>query len=143
MNAGEIQQVGTPTEIYDNPANTFVASFIGSPAMNLIDGTLMGGTFKGEGITVTGLAGRDGPVTLGFRAEDAEIVPADGQIAAPVYAVELLGEASMITWRLGDALVSIKTAKDYRADTGQMVEGSVPAAICHLFDADTGKVIPR
>ncbi len=143
MNAGEIQQVGTPTEIYDNPANTFVASFIGSPAMNLIEGMLSGGTFKGDGITVTGLTGRDGPVTLGFRAEDAEIVPTGGQIAAPVYAVELLGEASMITWRLGNALVSIKTSKDYRAETGQMVEGSVSSAICHLFDAQTGKVIPR
>jgi len=69
MNAGEIQQVGTPTEIYDNPANTFVASFIGSPAMNLIDGTLMGGTFKGEGITVTGRCGsrRTGDAGLSRR----------------------------------------------------------------------------
>ncbi|SHJ27195.1 ABC transporter ATP-binding protein [Wenxinia saemankumensis] len=143
MNKGEIQQVGTPTEIYDNPANTFVASFIGSPAMNLVEGRIEGGTFTGDGITVEGLKAPSGPVTLGFRAEDASIVPSGGQIAAPVYAVELLGEASMITWRLGEQLVSVKTAKDYRAETGQMVEASVPAAICHLFDAETGKALPR
>ncbi|GGL61268.1 ABC transporter ATP-binding protein [Wenxinia marina] len=143
MNKGAIQQVGTPTEIYDNPANTFVASFIGSPAMNLVEGRIEGGTFTGDGIRVEGLSAPDGPVTLGFRAEDAAIVPSGGQIAAPVYAVELLGEASMITWRLGEALVSVKTGKEYRAETGQMVEASVPAAICHLFDAETGKALPR
>jgi multiple sugar transport system ATP-binding protein len=143
MNKGEIQQVGTPTEIYDNPANTFVASFIGSPAMNLVDGVLQGGTFTGEGIRVEGMRGADGPVTLGFRAEDARIVPSGGQIAAPAYAVELLGEASMISWRLGPALVSVKAPKEYRAATGQMVEAQVPAAICHLFDATTGKALSR
>ena len=142
MNRGEIQQVGTPTEIYDRPANTFVASFIGSPAMNLIPGTLKDGTFLGDGIRVEGLAAPDGEVTLGFRAEDAEIAETGGQIAAPVYAVELLGEASMISWRLGEALVSVKTAKDYRAETGQLVEARVPAAICHLFDTRTGKALP-
>jgi multiple sugar transport system ATP-binding protein len=142
MNAGRIQQLGTPTDIYDKPANTFVASFIGSPAMNLIPGTLQNGVFEGVGVRVEGLPAHvSGNVTLGFRAEDAEIVESDGQIAAPMYSIELLGEASMITWRLGEALVSVKTNKEYRAEIDEMVEASVPPAICHLFDTATGERI--
>jgi multiple sugar transport system ATP-binding protein len=140
MNKGRIQQVGTPTDIYDMPANTFVASFIGSPAMNLIEGKLSGGVFEGQGIRVEGLpTAPSGNITLGFRAEDADIVTDNGQIAAPMYSIELLGEASMITWRLGGALVSIKTNKDYRAAIGDMVQGRVPASICHLFDTASGE----
>ena len=48
MNQGVVQQIGTPTDIYDNPANDFVASFIGNPAMNLLNGVLKGGVFSGE-----------------------------------------------------------------------------------------------
>ncbi len=141
MNKGVIQQVGTPTEIYNDPANTFVASFIGSPAMNLVNGAISGGVFEAPQMRVTGLPGGfDGPITLGFRAEDAEIVATGGDISAPVYAIELLGEASMISYRLGDALVSVKGGKEYRADIGQTVGAAVPAAICHLFDTSGGLV---
>ncbi len=142
MNAGKIQQVGTPTDIYDNPANTFVASFIGSPAMNLVEGTLKDGEFTSQGIKVDGLSTKvSGNITLGFRAEDADIVPSGGQISAPMYSIELLGEASMITWRFGEALVSIKTQKDYRADIGETVEARVTADMCHLFDTASGERI--
>ena len=139
MNKGEIQQVGTPTDIYDHPTNTFVAGFIGSPAMNLIEGSLQNGTFTAEGIRVDGLTSpHSGRVTLGFRAEDTSLATAGGQIAAPVYSIELLGEASMISYRIGGALVSVKAAKDYRANIGDVVQASVPAAICHLFDTTSG-----
>ncbi|WP_305970703.1 MULTISPECIES: ABC transporter ATP-binding protein [unclassified Mameliella] len=144
MNKGKIQQVGTPTDIYDNPANTFVASFIGSPAMNLVEGRLENGVFEGDGIRVEGLAaGPSGNVTLGFRAEDAEIVEGAGEISAPMYSIELLGEASMITWRLGGSLVSIKTNKEYRAEIGDTVNASIPAGICHLFDTASGERIAQ
>jgi multiple sugar transport system ATP-binding protein len=140
MNKGEIQQVGTPTDIYDYPANTFVAGFIGSPAMNLIEGTLTNGSFAAEGLRIDGLpVAHSGNVTLGFRAEDASLTTSKSQIAAPVYSIELLGEASMISYRIGGALVSIKAAKDYRANIGDIVKAKVPAAICHLFDTATGK----
>jgi multiple sugar transport system ATP-binding protein len=142
MNKGVIQQVGTPTEIYDAPANTFVASFIGSPAMNLIDGTIAGGVFEAPHTRVEGLpSGLSGPITLGFRAEDAAIVQGNGQVAAPVYAIELLGEASMISYRIGDSLVSIKAPKEYRAEIDDVVHAAVPASICHLFDKSTGKQV--
>ena len=140
MNKGEIQQVGTPTDIYDHPANTFVAGFIGSPAMNLIEGTLTNGSFSAEGMRVDGLpTAHSGKITLGFRAEDAAIAGANGQIASPVYSIELLGEASMISYRIGGALVSVKAAKDYRAAIGDIVHSAVSASICHLFDTATGQ----
>src|SRR6056297_2413786 len=79
MERGVVQQVGSPTEIYDRPANTFVASFIGSPAMNLLEGQCAGGTFTTDKTEIAGLSAADGPVTLGFRAEDAEVRAEGGQ----------------------------------------------------------------
>ena len=140
MNKGVVQQVGTPTDIYESPANTFVAGFIGSPAMNLVSGSIANGVFTADGVRVTGLPeGKSGPVTLGFRAEDATVVPdGSGQVEAPIYTLELLGDASMISMRIGDELVSIKAAKDFRAEIGQRTAASVPARCCHLFDRATG-----
>ena len=142
MNKGLIQQVGTPTEIYDRPANTFVAGFIGSPAMNLVQGEVQDGTFTGDGIRITGItAPVRGPVTLGFRAEDATLVGDGGEIAAPIYSLELLGEASMVSMRVGGELVSIKAAKDFRAEIGDGVRAHVPVQACHFFDRTTGQRI--
>jgi ABC-type sugar transport system ATPase subunit len=81
MNHGVVQQLGTPTEIYDRPANTFVASFIGSPAMNLVQGEIQDGIFRAEGIAVP--AQGKGPVTLGFRAEDVRVSDTPAQLTAP------------------------------------------------------------
>ncbi|MCC7321412.1 MAG: ABC transporter ATP-binding protein [Rubellimicrobium sp.] len=139
MSQGRVQQVGTPTEIYDRPANTFVAGFIGNPAMNLIRGNIAGGTFSAPGMTVTGLRGDvNGPVTLGFRAEDAAI-GAGGAISAPVYTMELLGEATMIAVRIGQDIAAVKATKDFRIEIGETVGIAVPAAACHLFDHATGQ----
>jgi len=142
MKKGVVQQVGSPTEIYDHPANTFVASFIGSPAMNLMEGTVTGGTFRAKHVEISGLEANDGPLTLGFRAEDASLAPeGQGQITAPIYTLELLGDATMISVRVGGALVSVKADKTFRAEIGDPVHLSVPPAICHLFDAETGERI--
>jgi len=141
MQKGVVQQVGSPTEIYDRPANTFVAGFIGSPAMNLIEGSVAGGTFTAPGVEIAGLAAPDGPMTLGFRAEDAPVTATDGQINAPIYALELLGDATMVSVRIGTTLVSVRAAKAYRGEIGQPVSISVPHEICHLFDGRTGERI--
>ena len=138
MSKGIVQQVGTPTDIYDTPANAFVASFIGSPAMNLMNGTLNGGTFTGDHVMIAGLSGPDGPATLGYRAEDAALADT-GNINAPIYSLELLGDATMITVRAGGALVSVKAHKEYRAEIGTPVTIQVPSTICHLFHAETGE----
>ncbi|NKB50856.1 MAG: sn-glycerol-3-phosphate ABC transporter ATP-binding protein UgpC [Rhizobiaceae bacterium] len=140
MNAGVVQQVGTPVDIYDHPQNTFVAAFIGSPAMNLIDGTIEDGVFTGPNIKIPRLGkSYSGKVTLGFRAEDASITDEEADFEAPVYSMELLGEATMATARAGDSLVSVKAAKDYRCEIGDTMKVSVPPSICHLFDGETGE----
>jgi len=140
MERGIVQQIGTPTQIYDTPANRFVAGFIGSPAMNLLDGRIAGGTFTADSVSVPGLQAPDGPATIGFRAEDASVVEGDtaGEISAKVYTIELLGDAVMITVRAAGALVSVKAPKAFRAAIGQPVGIAVPAHICHIFDHDTG-----
>lgn len=140
MKAGIVQQVGTPTDIYDNPANTFVAGFIGSPAMNLIEGEIVDGTFMATGVEIPGFSGVKGRVILGFRAEDATVVQeAAGQISAPVYSMELLGDSTMVTVRAGGALVAVKAAKDYRTTIKAPFAAHVPHDICHLFDATSGE----
>ncbi|MGI9355738.1 MAG: ABC transporter ATP-binding protein, partial [Rhizobiaceae bacterium] len=142
MNQGLVQQVGTPTDIYDAPANTFVAGFIGSPAMNLLEGALDSGTFTGDRVEITDLTKKhSGPVILGFRAEDASVSSEKAQINATVYSMELLGEATMVTMQAGGGLVAVKADKDYRANIDDHRSISVPASICHLFDKASGERI--
>lgn len=141
MNRGEVKQVGTPADIYDRPENTFVAGFIGSPAMNLVDGEISDGAFVADGVKIGGLNAPDGSVKLGFRAEDAAISSGSAEISAPVFTMELLGEATMLTMRVGGTLVSVKAAKDYRAEIGDVVSVSVPSPVCHLFDKETGNAL--
>ena len=139
MERGVVQQVGTPTEIYDRPANAFVAGFIGNPAMNLINGSLKGDTFAAEKVKIEGFNAPDGPVTLGFRAEDATVTDSrKAEITAPIYTLELLGDATMVTVRVACELIAVRAAKDFRAAIGDPVKLSVPSHICHLFDAETG-----
>ncbi|MEL6168633.1 MAG: ABC transporter ATP-binding protein [Pseudomonadota bacterium] len=140
MKKGVIQQVGSPTEIYDKPANTFVASFIGNPAMNLMDGHVENGTFHTDNVSIAGIQAPNGKATLGFRAEDAGLAT-DGhhEITAPIYTLELLGDATMVSVRVGQALVSVKVDKTFRAEIGETVSFSVPSEICHVFDGETGQ----
>ncbi len=143
MNKGVIQQVGSPTAIYDAPANTFVASFIGAPAMNLLSGALTDGVFTGENVRIEGLPSvAQGPVTLGFRAEDARVTdPAAGAVAAAVYTFELLGDATLVTVKAGGALVAVKAEKAFRAEIGQPFGIAIDPRQCHLFDMETGERI--
>lgn len=142
MNKGKVQQVGTPVDIYDKPQNTFVASFIGSPAMNLIEGEIKDGTFTTNGVKVSGLTKKQsGKITLGYRAEDASISDKGGSINAPVYSMELLGDATMVTVRINGVLLSVKAGKEYRANIGDDVHYAIAPEICHLFDSETGERI--
>lgn len=138
MKQGVVQQVGSPTDIYDMPANAFVASFIGNPAMNLIVGEISGGVFRTSNVEIPGLTAPDGRVTLGFRAEDAGVVASGGEINAPIYTQELLGDATMASVRIDGALVSVKADKTFRAEIGDAISIHVPKDHCHLFNAETG-----
>lgn len=139
MNNGVVQQVGTPSEIYDRPANLFVAGFMGTPAMNLMEGDISGGTFAGKNVKISGLSKKvSGAVTLGFRAEDAQMVSKGGQLVAAAYSMELLGEATMVTAKAGGALVAVKSDKEYRVEIGDTIRASIPGNKCLLFDSNTG-----
>jgi multiple sugar transport system ATP-binding protein len=129
--------------IYDAPANTFVASFLGSPAMNLLAGDVTDNVFSGENVRIEGLPPvTSGPVILGFRAEDARVTaPGEGAVAAPVYTFELLGDATLVTVKAGGTLVAVKAEKTFRAEIGQSVGISIESSQCHLFDRDTGERI--
>ena len=138
MQHGIVQQVGSPTDVYDQPANTFVAGFIGSPAMNLIEGVVREGTFTAEHTQVHGLA-VNGPVILAFRAADAQITENEGEINAPIFAFELLGDATMVTIRIGGVMVSVKAEKDFHASIGDQVTITIPESRYHLFDHQSGQ----
>jgi len=142
MNAGIVQQVGTPQEIYNKPANSFVASFIGSPAMNLLKGSISDGIFTSEGVKIKGLSKKhNGSITLGFRAEDAVIVKSKGDISAPAFSMELLGDMTMVSVRPGDELISMKSDKNYHVDIGSNVMANISANLCLLFDSETGQML--
>ncbi len=138
MEKGIVQQVGSPTEIYDKPANSFVASFIGNPAMNLIHGEISNGVFKADNTEIPSLSAPDGKITLGFRAEDAQVVSDSGEINAQVYTQELLGDATMVSVRIGGSLVAVKAEKNYRANIADPVSFKISSDVCHLFNSETG-----
>ena len=141
MSRARIQQIGTPQDIYERPANLFVAGFIGSPPMNLVPGQLQGGVFSAPGVRITGFAAGDAAsVVLGVRPEDLALVAADdpaAALAAEVFAFELTGDATLVTIKHGDLMVTAKAGKDYRSAMGARVGFNAPAARCHLFDAGT------
>ena len=142
MNAGVVQQVGTPQEIYNKPVNSFVASFIGSPAMNLLAGVISNGVFTGDNVKIDGLSKKySGDITLGFRAEDATIVKTKGSIIAIAFSMELLGDMTMVSVKAGGSLVSFKSDKNYFTEIGSEVRASIPSNLCLLFDPKTGEML--
>ena len=144
LNKGVVQQIGTPSEIYDRPQNLFVAGFIGSPAMNLISGQITKNNFKAENIILDGFKATEGPVTLGFRAEDAFIkenkskATSSNLISASIYTLELLGDSTMVSFQIAGSLISIKAPKDYIAKIGDVVDIQIPINACHLFETESG-----
>ncbi|TNC72240.1 ABC transporter ATP-binding protein [Rubellimicrobium roseum] len=141
MNKGQIQQVGTPDEIYDDPANLFVAGFIGSPPMNFITGEVADGVFRAPGVIVPGAPGR-GPATLGFRAEDVTLSPS-GAFQGTVFEVEPTGEATYLVVEVGGARAMLRTDKKHRPALGSPVAFDVPASQCLFFNPSDGLRIRR
>ena len=140
MSRARIQQIGTPQDIYERPANLFVAGFIGAPPMNLVPGRLAGGVFTAPGVRIAGFTAPDADqVVLGVRPEDLGVLASQdigtAAMAAEVFAFELTGDATLVTIKLGDLMVTAKAGKDYRSAMGAQAGFTVDAARCHLFDA--------
>jgi multiple sugar transport system ATP-binding protein len=137
MNKGVVQQLAPPEAVYNDPANMFVAGFIGSPSMNLIPGDLVDGTFRAGGVAVSGIGGGTrSNVVLGVRPEDLRVVaPGRGAIDAPVYSSELTGESVLVTFTVGDRHVCARGDRHFRCEIGETVGVAVDPQRVYLFDA--------
>ena len=143
MRDGSIAQVGAPLELYDHPANIFVAGFIGSPAMNLFDGeALLGGGFRAEGFSVdlgrTGLEpGRK--LTFGIRPEHLRL--SDSGIPAEVVVVEPTGSETHVLARSGAREVVAVFRERHAFHPGDRLHLAPEPGMAHLFDGQSGERI--
>jgi multiple sugar transport system ATP-binding protein len=157
MNRGEMQQVDTPTALYQRPRNTFVASFIGTPPMNLIEGEVVGGDiprFRASGSEIelrldTGSARTRVPaggrrIVLGVRPEDLRVADPDmaanpgSVIPAQVELVELLGGEALVHLSSGNVELTARLPAPFSANAGN-IGLIVPPDRVHLFDGETGE----
>ena len=149
MHDGQVEQIGAPLDLYDRPANLFVAGFIGSPAMNFIEGRLApdGGSFVAADGTVLPLpqqtaaplaaaAGR--PLIYGLRPESVRLDPAGG-VPAQVVVIEPTGSETQVTARLAGTSAICIFRERIAARPGETIPVSVDSSATHLFDAETGQ----
>jgi len=146
MKDGRIEQTGSPLELYDHPANLFVAGFIGSPAMNFLPGTLRraNGAARvelGSGTTVNAppsAGGADGqPVILGMRPEHLTL--ADSGIPSQVVVVEPTGADTFVACRHEGTDVAVVFRERHDFAPGTVIHLQPDPRRAHLFDADTGR----
>ncbi|MEM9010023.1 MAG: ABC transporter ATP-binding protein [Pseudomonadota bacterium] len=150
---GRIEQVGTPMELYTQPANVFVAQFIGAPSMNIVPATVTAGEGMsqvapngGSGAIPVPLAGgAQDRVSLGVRPEDLTLA-AEGEavFSGPVSHVEQLGEVVLAYLDIGQADTPLiaKLPGTSRIERGQVIHLSADPSASHVFDAK-GAAIPR
>lgn len=136
MNKGELIQLGTPQEVYNNPNSYFVASFIGSPPMNFIRGQATGNTLSGPGFAISAIgSAQSGPLILGIRPEYVSLAnPANADIVAPIYAVEFTGQATMATVLIAGEQFSIVTSVQAPLRIGEPVGLKLDRSQVYLFD---------
>ena len=141
MNAGRMEQIGTPDEVYHRPATTFVAGFIGSPPMNLLEGQADGSRFTVGGVTLAlpAPAPRLGPLLLGVRPEHADgAVGNDQGWAMKVDVVEMLGAERLVYCRLGDSPFTVRLDATLPVPAnGSTFTAAVEARHLHWFDPQT------
>jgi multiple sugar transport system ATP-binding protein len=145
MQAGHIEQIGAPLELYDTPANTFVAGFIGSPSMNFFDGVVSDPDAAGVMIDIDGVAFPAGPraglqpgqrVIFGVRPEHLEL--AETGIGVQVAVVEPTGSETHVISRLRDREVVAVFRERHALKAGQQITLRPDPEQVHLFDAETG-----
>ena len=143
MNHGNIEQAGPPLELYDRPANLFVAGFIGSPAMNLIKGAPGNGGFEAEGGAVLPLppaARAAGAGIYGIRPEHMILAPpGDGGIPATVQLVEPTGSETQVVARIGGTQLTCAFRERVMARPGETISVKPDLSLVHLFEGDSGR----
>ena len=140
LERGVLQQLDTPANIYNNPANLFVAQFIGSPPMNVVKGALEGKNFMSNGAKIpTPVGGRIASAVLGVRPEDCSVVaPAKGAIKGEIYVIELIGDHTLVTVRAGSDMLTVKAAKDFSAKLGEKIGIGFNTDHLFVFDESNG-----
>ncbi len=141
MNAGRIEQIGTPEQVYHTPATTFVASFIGSPPMNLMQGQADGTRFVtgGQTLSLNAPAPRNGALTLGVRPEHAAIGEGMGW-PLKVELLEMLGAERLVYGQLGDAAFTLRIEGILPPpQPGSTVQLHVQPQQLHWFDSGSGQ----
>ena len=147
MESGVIQQLDTPRAVYNDPANRFVAGFMGSPPMNFVPGAIADGIFRAPGceLPCPGFADH-AQVELGVRAEDARVVTsgnsgeavAEGRLRGSIYAVELTGDETLVTVATEQTSMVVRMDKDFEADLDTPVEIALDSGRTYFFDVATG-----
>lgn len=151
MKDGVIQQVGTPKDVYENPINLFVGSFIGSPPMNFITGELRGNQFIAPGTQLTVPEGKlkmlngrpDGPITLGIRPEDMHDEPLflsaapENTVHCEVLVAELTGAEYMLHTTIGGQNVIARVNARTQYPLHAKIELGLDLSKAHLFDPVT------
>ena len=137
MQKGHIEQVGGPQDLYDRPANVFVARFLGTPEMNTLPGQLLGGRFRdGEsGIAADAPGGGDGAATLGVRAEDLGLGAwgEAGTFPAQVEVIEQLGWENLLPLRVGGRMLVARVEAKRSPPVGAAVGLRLWPGRWHLF----------
>jgi multiple sugar transport system ATP-binding protein len=151
MHDGVIEQIGTPLELYDRPDNLFVAQFIGSPAMNIVQGTLRRANGNAHVETADGIrwplgapaADEGRSVSYGVRPDHLELAPnAERGVPGEIVVVEPTGSETELVVRIGDAQVIVETRGRATLQPGDKVTFTVNPANVHLFDQASGARLP-
>lgn len=149
LHNGEIQQIGKPLEIYNHPNNTFVASFIGSPSMNLVDVMISDGKVvldDERSVLINGANlksySKGNEVTIGVRPEHVQLAK-DGQLSfmADVVNVEVLGTETLLTFGIGKGQWIAKWNGQWNIDVGERVPLYIEEKDLFLFEKESGKCI--
>ena len=141
LEKGVLQQLATPAEIYNNPANLFVAQFIGSPPMNVVHGSLNGAQFVTNGVAIeTSVTGHVDKAIMGIRPEDCSIAHSgEGTLSGKIYTNELIGDHALVTVDWGDDQISVKASKDFSGEQGDEVSVIINPNGLFVFDESNGQ----
>ena len=155
MDHGVLQQVGTPLEVYNNPANVFVARFIGSPGMNLVPATLVeqGGQLRADlgpaglsaplppELAAAARSARAGEVWYGFRPEELSVAPGGGGLAADVTFVERIGSRTVVHFDIAGEPSKGVFENDVALRRGSAARIEPGPGAIRLFDRQSGTAI--
>lgn len=137
MHGGQVEQIGSPLDLYDRPANVFVAGFIGSPAMNLLRGTVEPDGFTvGDTYLPLPPGALPGDAIYGIRPEHWRLDPAG--IQAVVTLVEPTGSETQVMARIGETPILCAFRERITARPGEIIGVAPDAAAVHLFDGASG-----